>query len=493
MNRPSRRAPGDLPAARAAIERFLGAAAQPVLLEPGEALLPLQDGNFALEERPGRLVFQAWDEHRNLSRRVTGVQSEGGGRVELAVERFGAGPGRVLLLDLARPSNQEWPRRSARMVFREQFRRMLLREFAGWRVAEISSEPDLEHSLSPAYARGLLVQGQRAMAAIGAPPKADSGGALSFGLIWLDYLRQRERRLVVEGLTLFAPAASAHPVGRRMRWLDSSKAALSLFAYADEGLATRIDLNDCGNLETALAPCRRAVCQSPYADRILAMGCVDAIPRSDGEVSFRVNGLEVARSRGGELLFGLHEKRPVGEHNFAEAGSLVRELAALREGGGELHRAAPELWLESRVRRELEIIDPALLPSPVYGQVPAFTGGDRGVLDLLAVDRGGRLAVIELKASADLHLPLQALDYWMRVQWHLERGEFRANGYFPGITLRSEPPRMLLISPVLEFHPTTETILGYFTPGIHVERIGLGLEWRRRMQVLFRRSGAERA
>ena len=54
------------------------------------------------------------------------------------------------------------------------------------------------------------------------------------------------------------------------------------------------------------------------------------------------------------------------------------------------------------------------------------------MLDLLAVDHRGRLAVIELKASEDVHLPLQALDYWMRVQWHVERREFQANGYFPG-------------------------------------------------------------
>ena len=101
---------------------------------------------------------------------------------------------------------------------------------------------------------------------------------------------------------------------------------------------------------------------------------------------------------------------------------------------------------------------------PIYGQVPAFAGGERGILDLLAVDHTGRLAVVELKASADLHLPLQALDYWIRVKWHLDRGEFAAHGYFPGMLLRPEPPRLLLVSPSLEFHPTTETILELLLP-----------------------------
>ena len=42
---------------------------------------------------------------------------------------------------------------------------------------------------------------------------------------------------------------------------------------------------------------------------------------------------------------------------------------------------------------------PAFLPAPVYGQVPALAGHDRGILDLLALHRAGRLSVIELKAT----------------------------------------------------------------------------------------------
>ena len=121
-----------------------------------------------------------------------------------------------------------------------------------------------------------------------------------------------------------------------------------------------------------------------------------------------------------------------------------------------------------------------------------FAGGERGIIDLLAVDHSGRLAVVELKASADLHLPLQALDYWIHVKWHLDRGEFPPAGYFPGIELRREPPRLMLVSPSLEFHSTTETILSYFPPAIQVERIGLGVEWRKGLRVMFRLIGAER-
>ena len=84
------------------------------------------------------------------------------------------------------------------------------------------------------------------------------------------------------------------------------------------------------------------------------------------------------------------------------------------------------------MRADIESLDATLLTQPVYGQVAQFAGGDRGIIDLLAVDRDGRLAVIELKVDQDIHLPLQALDYWMRVKWHLDRGEIAAKRAFYG-------------------------------------------------------------
>jgi hypothetical protein len=52
----------------------------------------------------------------------------------------------------------------------------------------LTREADLEHSLSPAYPRALLRQGTSGWAAIGfAPDAIHPDGALTFGLIWLDY------------------------------------------------------------------------------------------------------------------------------------------------------------------------------------------------------------------------------------------------------------------------------------------------------------------
>jgi hypothetical protein len=54
-------------------------------------------------------------------------------------------------------------------------------------------------------------------------------------------------------------------------------------------------------------------------------------------------------------------------------------------------------------------LDGRLCPRWLYAQVPAFSAADRAMIDVLALTRENRLAVIELKADEDLHLPLQGL------------------------------------------------------------------------------------
>jgi len=137
------------------------------------------------------------------------------------------------------------------------------------------------------------------------------------------------------------------------------------------------------------------------------------------------------------------------------------------------------------VRADPQLLDPELIPSPIYGQVTALAGVDRGLVDLLAINRSGRLTVIELKAAEDPHLPLQALDYWTRVRWHAARGAFSASGYFPGHTVLSVPPRLLLVAPAFQFHSTVDRILAYFSPDVEVARIGLGVEWQRNPRVVL--------
>lgn len=500
MNKPAaRRAPGrSAEEVQAAVERFLKASREPALLEPGEELIRLAEGHFTLDARNSRLMLQAWDTRRNVVRRIVDVREESRGRLQLVAERFAGKQGTVFLIDLARPSNREWERRGTRMIFRERFRYFLAREFPDWKLAELSTEQDLEHSLSPAYPRALLKRGATGLAAIGAGPEAlDPSGALSFGLIWLDYLRRRGRRLTIEGLILFLPAGEEQTTCLRLQFLNPLAARFQVFTYSERDYAARLDLSDSGNLDTRLEVCATpALVHNDTIRRLLAIEGVERIDLIDGETSLRVRGLEFARTHGAEFLFGLSDRVPLREGHHAAVEQLARELAGMRSPEAshrsELYLENPEAWLESEVRRNIEAIDASLLPAPVYGQVPAFAACDRGIIDLLAANSSGRLAVLELKASADIHLPLQALDYWMRVRWHLAQNEFTACGYFPGIALRQDSPRILLIAPALEFHPSTEMILRYFAPEIEIERIGLGIGWRRELEVMFRIRGAGR-
>jgi hypothetical protein len=490
-------------AAASAFEKFMQSSREPALLEPGEQPFALRQGRYELDWRNGRLAIQVWDERRTLARRVVGVLAEKPGRIELTVERFGKQRGEVLLVDMAR-SRADTERRGVRLVFREQFRQFLWRQFPDWKIAELSAEANLEESLSPAYPRALLRKGGSGWAALACPPEPGAGaGALTFGLIWLDYLRRRERKLTIEGLAIFLPESDARTTCLRLALLEPRAAKFDVFIYGEDGREERADARDFGNLETSLerhagAPPEQAARPAAWAARLCELPGVERVERGDGSASLRVHGLEFARLTRSNLLFGLERKKAARDADLAEIERLAREVARLRSPGAAdrehpLFRLHPEGWLESHVRAQVQAIDATLLPQPVYGQTPVFAGGERGVIDLLAVDYTGRLAVLELKASEDIHLPLQALDYWMRVRLHAAQREFSPCGYFPGVALRPDPPRLLLVAPSLEFHPKTETILRYFSREIELERVGVNADWRAGLEVMFRMRGAQKA
>ena len=485
--------------AQQAIEQFLKISQQPVILEPGSDPIPVQADNFQLTCRGEIVTLEVWNETRNLVRRVRGVLAEHRSRLEIEVERFGARAGRLALADLAHPANREAGRRSARLRYRERFRRSLLRQFADWRIAELSTEPDLQHTLSPSYPRALLRKGSTGLAAIGAPEDGlDPDGVLTFGLIWLDYLRNREPSVAVRGLAIFVPARREATTCHRVRYLDQNLASYAVFVHHPDGSEDPIEPGDYTNFDTKIDPCRLPLAESrpellEWVHRLAVIDGVERRDHPDGSVSLAVRGLEFARASGANLLFGIEGRRSASAAGFSEIIALAENLAGMRHAmaaasGNPLYSRYPEAWLESQVRSDVEKIEASLLRFPIYGQVPQFAGGDRGVMDLLAADRSGRLAVIEIKASQDVHLPLQALDYWMRVKWHLERGEFFGRGYFPGLALRADPPALLLVAPALEFHPSNEVLLRYFSPGIPAERVGVGIQWRQELRVMFRSS-----
>jgi hypothetical protein len=477
------------------IERFIAAAAEPALLDPGEAPLAIVPGQWSVTEWNGRLVLQAWDQHRNLVRKITGLREQRRDRLSLTTERFPRSTAELQIADLAAPAGRELGRRAGRHAFRERFQFMLSRELPGWRIEEVSADANLEQSLSPAYTRAFLRQGSTGIAVMAAPPDtASCGGIVAIGLIWLDYLRRREKALSVGRLLLFVPVGAAREVASRAACLDPERVACQLFAFDDKDRAGLIDFADGGNLESTLPPCRRTAAPNAASVVFDDMDDVDRVEHADGSISLQVRGLEFARASGGKIYCGIARRHRSNAENVLSMG---REITRVRRADAEdrlhpLYSLQPEGWLESQVRARPETIDASLRPVPLYGQVPIFHGSERGIIDLLGIDHSGRLVVIELKAAADLQLPFQALDYWLRVRKHLLAGDFERQGYFAGHVVSPQPPRILLVAPALEFHSTIETVLGALDPTIEVTRIGLAADWRRELRVMFRLRGSER-
>jgi hypothetical protein len=142
-----------------------------------------------------------------------------------------------------------------------------------------------------------------------------------------------------------------------------------------------------------------------------------------------------------------------------------------------------EAWLEALLRHGIRAIDVNLDERFVYSQIPAWHADERAVLDLLTITQAGRLVVIEIKASEDVQLPFQGLDYWLRVEQARVRGEFVQRGLFAGIELADQAPLLYLVAPRLRFHRSFTTLAQCIAPGIEVHRIGLNTNWRAGIRV----------
>ncbi|HST09954.1 MAG TPA: hypothetical protein VLL05_06240 [Terriglobales bacterium] len=336
--------------------------------------------------------------------------------------------------------------------------------------------------------------------------------ALTFAILWLDACRESEdHRALVEGVKLFLPPGSSALTCERMAHLNAGAAKWQLYEFDEphEEL-TAIDFGDRGNVATRLVHCPdEAGVLERFAESIHRV--LSLLPESEvavlstAEVAFRWRGLEFARARlaheagtfrsAQEIVFGIGaEERVLEERSSNDFTELVRRLKVTRGPQGARHqplwRLHPERWLESLVLHDVRALDERLHGGCLYSQVPAFSASDRAMLDVLTTTHDRRLAVVELKADEDIHLPLQGLDYWSRVQWHHARGEFQKFGYFPGRELSAEDPLLLLVAPALHVHPATDTVLRYVAAEINWTLVGIDERWRDQVRVIFRKRQA---
>ena len=490
----------------AELDRALGemaASGSVEVREDGEWLAELAGLHCELRRQGKNSLVHLWSDERNLTRRVLRVKEHSENQIILEVQRFGrAKPGR---LEFLRTDSRRSPGRITREQFRARFHRHLGQCFPDATVDSLTAAPDLEHSFSGLYVRGQMHEGSRAWALLAVSPSEDAAaieGILAFGLLWLDWTRGHADRRAVEGLRLFVPEGASRALRERVLAL-SPAARTEIYEFNEpDARMQKVDPADAGNLESwlvsrreiefALAGARDAAARV----RGIVPGTAEAIearvPAGTREVALCFRGLEFARWTKDGLFFGLGDARePVSAATEPALERLIRQLDLHRsslaeEGNHPLYRAAPERWLEALALADATRLDAQLNPAHLYSQVPALAAGDRGVLDLLGVTWRGRLVVIELKASEDIQLLIQAVDYWLRVRRHQREGDFQQFGYFSGVKLDPQPPLVWLVAPGLRFHSATDTLLKYLSPELHVTRIGLNENWRRGLKIVFR-------
>jgi len=388
----------------------------------------------------------------------------------------------------------------------------LERHFAEFKIAKLTAGVDLEKSFGPVYTPGLVRQGRTAFALLGVnaqETQASIDAALTFGILWLDVCRRSQgANMLVEGLKMFVPAGTSALVRERMANLNRDAAKWRLFELDERHDAlVEIDCADRGNVATRLVhatddeAARQRFKHSIARVHQVLPNCEVSV-LSAAEIVFRWRGLEFAQARLAgipgsfhsteEIVFGVGaEERVLETRNQEEFEQLTHCLRGARHPYGPrqhpLWRLRPERWLESLMVGDVSVVDGRLDPFCRYSQVPAFSASDRAMLDVLATTRAGRLAVLELKADEDIHLPLQGLDYWSRVEWHHARGEFPRFGYVEARELSTEKPLLFLVAPALHVYPSTDTLLRYLSPEIEWEFVGIDERWREGVKVVFRK------
>lgn len=484
---------------QACVKEFL--ASGPVEVhENGRRVASFSGMNWEVRGSGEKPLLHLWFERFTLTRRVLAITDHSEQRLAMAVERFGRT--RPERLELIRRDVEPGARELSRADFCGQLTRLLAEQFPDETAESLTMSADLEHSLSGNYARGILRRGSLRYAVLAVPEGESSDAAensLTFALLWLSRARRSAACETIEALRLILPKNAARAVAHRMGGLDPW---LHLELYEHNPLLNsleRVDPGHAGNVNTWLVPVRETETllqrAKPEIEWIVAMA-----PRAislhpvvqNREVWLRFRGLAFARWENGRIFFGVSDcGEELTSASRATLRRLVHDLEMHRHPLASdvrhpWYRVQAERWLEGIVREDVTRVDAALDARFVYAQVFANAGNEHGILDLLTLTRTGRLAIMELKASEHIHLPLQAADYWLRVRKHLENGDITRYGYFPGAELQPLPPMVYLVAPALRFHPSTDDLLRYLSPELEIVRVGLAESWRRGLRVVMR-------
>ena len=232
---------------------------------------------------------------------------------------------------------------------------------------------------------------------------------------------------------------------------------------------------------------------SEFSNKIIELSPdkLDVIYSKQGE-TLRFMGLPITRVRTilgiEKAWFGIGRDRRILTHeSWDDLAELIELLELNRSPDApnkrhEYYRTAPEAWLESILRRNINLLDANLILSPIYNQFRFI----RDKIDLLALRRDGRLIIIELKTQPDREMIFQAADYWRKIELQRRRGLLARADLFDGREVADKPAIIYLAAPAWSFHRDFEFFAKCISPDIELWRFELHEDWREKVRVVAR-------
>ena len=501
------------------LEQALLAATDWQLWEGEKLIMLLSRDQFEFGVEWGKLIFAWWTDDSSQSWRITAYEVAEAELHCQATHGMGRDVATFTLRDPLRwqvNKPEDFTVAERRAKFSELLPQLINEHFTEVKIQRVNVRSKFSLANPSQYVRLLLKRKKETVLAIGvneAEAQTEVDGIITAGLAWFSEHKTPAHKLwlcvpqgrsqtLLERLTLL----NFTPLNLQIECLEVSEKDRAIMSRRPVSQAELLSLHPRGLLwpEVKTPP------RSSWRDRLvnLAPELIEVHEDANQKFeSYKIHGLEFARTKGDgreRVLFGVPNysdeiaaklafnadagRRNLTEQNFAQLEKLVREILAYRCAAAPnlrhpFYRLRSEAWLESLLHRDIRVLDATLDPRFVYLQVPAWIGDDRSILDLLTVNHQGRLVVIELKAAEDAQLPLQGLDYWLRVEQARVRGEFARRGLFTGVALADEPPLLYLVAPRLRFHRSFSLVANCITPEVEAYRIGLNTNWRDGVKV----------
>jgi hypothetical protein len=505
--------------AKYAIEQAVLAARDWQLWEGEKLVTTLTRDAYEFGVEWGKLIFAWWTDDSSQSWRITAYEIAAAELHLKATRGMGRDTVTFTLRDPLRwqaHNPEDVTVTERRAAYSALLPQLLNEHFGDVQLQRVTMRSKFSLANPSQYVRLLLKRKKETLAAIGtneAEAQTDIDGIITAGLSWCAELKTPAQKL-----WLCVPAGRSQTVLERLTLLDGAPLNLQIECFeVNEPERTLTALRPVSQAELLslhprglLWPETKTVAASPWRARIVSLAPEWIEVREEAQQrfeSYRLHGLEFARTKGEHrerVLFGVPQypdevatkfafqpdaaRRTLTDHNFGQLKTLVQEILTYRHAASPdlrhpFYRLRTEAWLEALLQRDIRVLDATLDPRFVYSQIPAWLGDERSVLDLLTVNHNGRLVVIELKAAEDAQLPLQGLDYWLRVEQARIRGDFTRRGLFAGVELADQPPLLYLVAPRLRFHRSFSLVANCIAPDIEAYRIGLNTNWREGVKV----------